>query len=265
MEVGNTVQSDLTAEKAEINEKKQAIRQKEILASTSLGFTLDHMDATFLSFALAPMIVDLNITQGQAGLISTMSHWGALLGGLLFGILADRIGRVKVLSHTIFLVAFATVGLYFAHDLNLVYLLRFMVGLGTGGEYGISMALLSECFSHEKMGRASSVCSIGGQVGSILAAVLASLIIPYFGWRALFLVGILPVAIAFFIRRRIDESDNFIQMKKSIRQRQKKIFVKRNGQYTEKCLSVIRADDHGHDPSIRLLRIDELAADDHEK
>lgn len=68
------------------NTNKMTSEQKVVLGSTTLGFTLDHMDATFLSFALAPMIVDLNITGTQAGVIAAMSNWGALLGSILFGI-----------------------------------------------------------------------------------------------------------------------------------------------------------------------------------
>ncbi|EEJ42974.1 hypothetical protein LME05_12490 [Leuconostoc mesenteroides subsp. cremoris] len=116
--------------------------QKVVLGSTTLGFTLDHMDATFLSFALAPMIAELHITGAQGGIIAAMSNWGALLGSLLFGILADRIGRVKVLSYTIMLVTFATVTLAFLDNTHTIYAARFLLGMGTGGEYGVSMALM---------------------------------------------------------------------------------------------------------------------------
>jgi MFS family permease len=111
--------------------------QKVVLGSTTLGFTLDHMDATFLSFALAPMIAELHITGAQGGIIAAMSNWGALLGSLLFGILADRIGRVKVLSYTIMLVTFATVILAFLDNTHTIYAARFLLGMGTGGEYGV--------------------------------------------------------------------------------------------------------------------------------
>lgn len=133
--------------------------QKVVLGSTTLGFTLDHMDATFLSFALAPMIAELHITGAQGGIIAAMSNWGALLGSLLFGILADRIGRVKVLSYTIMLVTFATVILAFLDNTHTIYAARFLLGMGTGGEYGVSMALIAESFRASRVGRMSSNCN----------------------------------------------------------------------------------------------------------
>ncbi|BAX69529.1 major facilitator superfamily permease [Leuconostoc suionicum] len=120
-------QSENVAQQEPVSIGKMTSEQKVVLGSTTLGFTLDHMDATFLSFALAPMIAELHITGAQGGIIAAMSNWGALLGSLLFGILADRIGRVKVLSYTIMLVTFATVILAFldnTHNLCCSFLTR---------------------------------------------------------------------------------------------------------------------------------------------
>lgn len=186
--------------------------QKVVLGSTTLGFTLDHMDATFLSFALAPMIAELHITGAQGGIIAAMSNWGALLGSLLFGILADRIGRVKVLSYTIMLVTFATVILAFLDNTHTIYAARFLLGMGTGGEYGVSMALIAESFRASRVGRMSSITAIGGQVGAILAAILATLIMPSFGWRGLFMLGFLPLIVVYIVRRHLKETPEFEQL-----------------------------------------------------
>ncbi|MGO1337689.1 MAG: MFS transporter [Leuconostoc fallax] len=204
------------------NTNKMTSEQKVVLGSTTLGFTLDHMNATFLSFALAPMIVDLNITGTQAGVIAAMSNWGALLGSILFGILADRIGRVKVLSYTILLVTFATVLLAFLDNAHTIYASRFLLGMGTGGEYGVSMALIAESFRASRVGKMSSITAIGGQVGAILAAILATLIMPAFGWRALFLVGFLPLIVVYIVRRHLKETQEFKTLQKEYKDGKKK-------------------------------------------
>ena len=88
------------------------------------------------------MILSLHISPAAAGLTSTITNLGKLFGGLLFGILADRFGRVKIFSHTIFLFAIATGLLFFAHNIYEIYLLRFLAGVGSGGEFGAGVSLI---------------------------------------------------------------------------------------------------------------------------
>ncbi|MGY3742635.1 MFS transporter [Leuconostoc inhae] len=205
---------------------KMTSEQKVVLGSTTLGFTLDHMDATFLSFALAPMIAELHITGAQGGIIAAMSNWGALLGSVLFGILADRIGRVRVLSYTVMLVTFATVILAFLDNAHTIYASRFLLGMVTGGEYGVSMALIAESFRANRVGRMSSITAIGGQVGAILAAILATLIMPAFGWRGLFMIGFLPLIVVYIVRRHLKETPAFEQLKSDYKSGRKKFSFK---------------------------------------
>ena len=87
----------------------------------------------FLSFALTPIIASLHISQGAAGLIGTMTNLGMLFGGAIFGLLGDKIGRIKTFSYTIFIFAFATGAMFFAHSLPVIYVLRFLAGIGAGG------------------------------------------------------------------------------------------------------------------------------------
>ncbi|TYC46337.1 MFS transporter [Leuconostoc litchii] len=215
-------QSENVAQQEPVSIEKMTSEQKVVLGSTTLGFTLDHMDATFLSFALAPMIAELHITGAQGGIIAAMSNWGALLGSLLFGILADRIGRVKVLSYTIMLVTFATVILAFLDNTHTIYAARFLLGMGTGGEYGVSMALIAESFRASRVGRMSSITAIGGQVGAILAAILATLIMPSFGWRGLFMLGFLPLIVVYIVRRHLKETPEFEQLQSEYKTGKKK-------------------------------------------
>lgn len=199
--------------------------QAKVVASTASGFGLENMDVMFLSFALSSIISELHLSGTQAGLISTITNIGMLLGGIFFGILADKIGRIKTFSHTIFIFAFATAAMFFAHSLTTIYLCRFIAGIGAGGEYGIGMTVLAESFSKEKLGRVSSWVGVAGQIGAILAALLAALVLPTLGWHALFLFGVIPVIVTFFIRRHLRESTTFTNSSKKKHGNIKQLFA----------------------------------------
>ena len=199
--------------------------QAKVVASTASGFGLENMDVMFLSFALSSIIAELHLSGTQAGLISTITNIGMLLGGIFFGILADKIGRIKTFSHTIFIFAFATAAMFFAHSLTAIYICRFIAGIGAGGEYGIGMTVLAESFSKEKLGRVSSWVGVAGQIGAILAALLAALVLPTLGWHALFLFGVIPVIITFFVRRHLRESTTFTNSSKKQNGNIKQLFA----------------------------------------
>ncbi|KRM23355.1 MFS transporter [Latilactobacillus graminis] len=184
--------------------------QAKVVASTTAGFGLENMDVMFLSFTLSSIIADLHLTGTQAGLIATITNIGMLLGGVFFGVLADRIGRIKTFTYTIFIFAFATAAMSLAHTLPMIYLCRFLAGIGAGGEYGIGMTVLAESFPKKQLGRVASYVGIAGQCGAVLAALLAAWVLPQLGWHALFLFGLLPVTITFFIRHHLVESKLFI-------------------------------------------------------
>lgn len=184
--------------------------QKLVMASTASGFSLENMDIMFLSFALTPIIAELHISSGAAGMIGSITNIGMLVGGALFGILGDKIGRVKTFSHTILIFAIATALMAFANNIWVIYALRFLAGIGAGGEYGVGIALIAESFKHDRIGRMTSVAAIGGQIGAIIAALAASVILPLWGWHALFLIGVLPVALTFFVRKHLHESEAFL-------------------------------------------------------
>lgn len=196
--------------------------QKWVLASTASGFSLENMDIMFLSFALAPIIASLHISSTAAGWIGSITNLGMLAGGAIFGLVGDRIGRVKTFTYTIFIFALATAAMFFAHSLPAIYICRFLAGIGAGGEYGVGIALIAENFEPHLIGRLTSVAAIGGQVGAIFAAIMAAYIIPNFGWNALFLLGIIPVILTFFIRRHVHESqESIVAHKKTIANHQR--------------------------------------------
>lgn len=199
-------------------------RKKTVVASVA-GLTLEGMDIMFISFAMSMIIAEFHIDMTAGGLISSITNLGMLAGGVIFGVLADKFGRVKVFTYTILLFAIGTALTGLAQNIEQVYLFRFIAGLGAGGEYGIGMALVAEAWPKKKQGRASSYVSVGAQYGVILAALLSAMILPTFGWRGLFFVGLAPVIFAFIVRKKLDESPEWLasQKKKKLVQKQGKL------------------------------------------
>lgn len=183
--------------------------QKKVLFSTSAGIALENMDIMFLAFSLSSIITTFGISSTLAGFISTITNLGMLVGGIFFGLMADRFGRVKIFSYTVLLFSIASVLMYFASNIYLVYLFRFIAGIGAGGEYGACMALLSESISKKHLGIATSIAGVGAQVGAALAAILASFIIPTLGWKMLYVIGVLPIFMVLYIRRDLKEPEAF--------------------------------------------------------
>ncbi|EKF51192.1 MFS transporter [Lactococcus garvieae] len=188
--------------------------QVKVGTLVSAGFGLENMDIMFLSFALSSIISEFGLSTTEAGAISTVTNLGMLLGGVLFGILADKFGRVKMLSLSILIFGLATGAIYFSHSITSLYLLRFIAGIGGGGEYGVGMTILAENFSKKKLGRTSSIVAVAGQVGAMTAAILAMSILPAYGWRFLFLFGLVPVFLTIFIQKHLKESDSFKAIKR---------------------------------------------------
>lgn len=186
--------------------------QKLVLTSSSLGFGLENMDVLFLSFTMSSIIASLHVSAGAAGLIGTITNWGMLLGGVLFGLIGDRFGRVKTFTYTIFVFAFATALMSVANNISTIYLLRFIAGIGAGGEYGLGITLIAEAFPKKALGKMSSIASIGGQLGAVAAAILAAFVVPDLGWHALYLFGLIPIVLVFFVRRHIRESEEFLRV-----------------------------------------------------
>ncbi|TCZ76659.1 MFS transporter [Paenibacillus albiflavus] len=189
-------------------------RKKTVVASVA-GLTLEGMDIMFISFAMTMIISEFNIDLATGGLISSITNIGMLLGGIIFGVLADKFGRVKVFTYTILLFAIGTALTGLATNIEQVFIYRFIAGLGAGGEYGIGMALVAEAWPKNKQGRASSYVSVGAQYGVILAALLSAVILPTLGWRALFFVGVLPVIFAFIVRKNLEESPEWLAAQKN--------------------------------------------------
>ncbi len=188
---------------------------KSLIAAT-LGYAADGMDMFFLSFVLVFIIHEFHLTPLEAGDLTLATTTGIWLGSYFFGWLADIIGRVKVLSITILLYSLATATIYCVDNYTMLLLLRALVGLGIGGEFGIGMTIVTETWSSDMRARATSWVSLGWQLGVLAASFLAAIVVPSFGWRAVFLIGLLPAGIAVYSRLTLKEPAIFLQRRKFI-------------------------------------------------
>ena len=178
---------------------------RRALASAIVASGTDDLNVMFLSFSMSSIIAELGISGAQAGWIATITNLGMLLGGLVFGLLADRYNKFKVFKWTIVIFAVATGLIYFTSSLPYLYLMRFIAGIGVGGEYGVAIAIMAGIVPKEKMGRVSSLNGIAGQVGSITSALLAGWLAPSLGWRGLFLFGLAPLLLVAWMQWAIQD------------------------------------------------------------
>lgn len=173
---------------------------RRALASAIVASGTDDLNVMFLSFSMASIIAELGLSGAQAGWIATITNLGMLLGGIIFGLLADRYNRFKVFKWTILIFAIATGLIYFTTSLPYLYLMRFIAGIGVGGEYGVAIAIMAGIVPKEKMGRISSLNGIAGQIGSISSALLAGWFVPSLGWKGLFLFGLTPLLLVLWMQ-----------------------------------------------------------------
>jgi len=141
----------------------------------------------------------------------TGTLFGAVAGGIGFGLLSDRFGRVRVLTWTILVFGIATGLCAFSTGYWDLLAYRTIAGLGFGGEFGIGLALVAETWPASLRARASSYVALGGQAGSLAAAVLTPALLPHIGWRGMFLVGVIPVTMSFALRRILPEPTIFLE------------------------------------------------------
>ncbi len=183
------------------------------LWGSAIGYGMDGFDLLILGFALGAISADLDLTTAQGASLATATLIGAVIGGFGFGMLSDRLGRVRVLTWTIVLFAVFTGLCALAQGYWDLLLYRTIAGLGLGGEFGIGMALVAEAWPASMRARATSYVGLGWQAGVLVAALASPILLPVIGWRGMFAIGILPALAAYFIRRTLHEPELFVRAK----------------------------------------------------
>ncbi|AWH89981.1 MFS transporter [Limnobaculum parvum] len=196
--------------------KRRKYAYKAVIAST-VGYAMDGFDLLILGFILNAVALGLGLTTSEAGSLVTWTLIGAVIGGLIFGVLSDYYGRVKVLTWSIVLFAGFTGMCALAQGYWDLLIYRTIAGIGLGGEFGIGMALAAEACRPNERARMSSYVGLGWQAGVLAAALLTPLLLPVIGWRGMFAIGVIPALASFVIRHYIGEPDIFVKKSKEKR------------------------------------------------
>ncbi|HSR09252.1 MAG TPA: MFS transporter [Bryobacteraceae bacterium] len=179
------------------------------------GWALDAMDVQMYSFVIPTLIATWGITRAQAGVLGTAALLASAAGGWVAGWLADRYGRVRTLQVAIAWFAVFTFLSGVAQNYQQLFLVRALLGVGFGGEWAAGAVLLGEVMRPEYRGRALGVMQAGWAVGwgaaAVLYAVFFSIMPAAIAWRALFLIGILPALLVFFVRRYVQEPEVYLK------------------------------------------------------
>lgn len=205
-----TLESPASGSSQTVSDKVSSYGWKA-LAGSAIGYAMDGFDLLILGFMLSAISADLKLSPAQAGSLVTWTLIGAVIGGIVFGALSDRFGRVRVLTWTIVLFAIFTGMCAFAQGYWDLLIYRTIAGIGLGGEFGIGMALAAEAWPAKHRARVSSYVALGWQCGVLGAALLTPLLLPTIGWRGMFLVGVIPAIAAWVIRNKLHEPEVFVR------------------------------------------------------
>ncbi len=173
--------------------------------ASSLGWMLDSFDVMLYALALRSIMPDLGMSTSTAGLIASATLVAAAAGGVTFGVVADRFGRTRALMASVLIYSVFTAACGLAQSVAQLAAFRILLGVGMGGEWASGATLVSEVWPAEHRGKALAFMQSAWAVGYGLAAIVTGLVLPRWGWRWLFFVGVLPAFFTLWIRRSVRE------------------------------------------------------------
>jgi MFS family permease len=199
-------------------------KQWYTLFAGQAGWALDAFDVMLYAFVLTTIMKEWNSSPTAAGFMVSVTLFASSLGGILFGAVADRIGRKKALMITIgvFSVCSGLSGL--AQNLTQLAIARTLLGLGMGGEWASGALLVSETWPAQHRGKAIGIMQSGWAIGYILAAIATAVVLPALGWRAVFFVGVVPALFTLWIRSKVDEPEIWLNAKREHAEKKKSDF-----------------------------------------
>ena len=185
------------------------------LFGASLGWMLDAFDVMLYALVVATLLRDLSISRTTAGFLGSLTLIASGIGGVVFGAVADRLGRRRAMIGSILVYSIFTAACGLAQTLWQFGIFRFLLGLGMGGEWTSGAALVSETWPDKHRAKAIALMQSGWAFGYAAAALVVAFILPRFGWRAVFLIGVFPALLTLWIRRNIQESEIWIKSRVS--------------------------------------------------
>ncbi|OLS41385.1 MFS transporter [Bacillus sp. MRMR6] len=193
--------------------KNKEISSRKLLGVAGMGWMFDAMDVGMLSFIIAALRVDWDLSAAQMGWIGSVNSIGMAVGALVFGIMADRIGRKNVFIITLLLFSVGSGVSAFATSLTVFLLLRFVIGMGLGGELPVASTLVSETVSADKRGRVVVLLESFWAAGWLLSAIISYFIIPRYGWEVALLISAAPAFYALYLRVGLPDSPRYEAIK----------------------------------------------------
>jgi MFS family permease len=181
--------------------------QRRTLIAAALGWMLDAFDAMLYALVLAHVMRDLGMSKATAGLLQTLTLLASGIGGVLFGFIADRVGRKRALMLSILTYSICSFGSGLSKTILTLAIFRFILGLGMGGEWNTGATLVAETWPTDLRAKAISIVQSSWAIGYALASVVAGVVLHYTDWRMVFFVGILPALVVLWIRRGVPESE----------------------------------------------------------
>ena len=181
--------------------------QKRTLLAASLGWMLDSMDVMIYALVLGAVQREMHLSAAMSGAMMSATLISAAAGGIGFGWFADRFGRVRALTWSILGYSFATAMCGFTHTAWQLMVCRVLLGLGMGGEWASGAALVAETWPARHRGKALALVQSSWAIGYALGAALVAVIMPHFGWRAVFFAGVAPALVTLWLQRRIKEPE----------------------------------------------------------
>lgn len=184
-----------------------ALQPRRALIAAGMGWALDAFDVMLFSLTLSAVIAELGLTKTQAGVLGSITLLGGAAGGLIFGFVADRFGRTRALMASVLIYSVFTAMCGFSQTFWQFAVFRAFLGLGMGGEWASGAALVSETWSTKHRGRALGFMQSAWAIGFAVAALVVGFVLPRFGWRVVFFIGILPAFFTLWLRRHVEEPE----------------------------------------------------------
>jgi MFS family permease len=181
--------------------------QRRTLLAAALGWMLDSFDVMLYALVVSHIMRDLHMSKPVVGLLNTLMLLASGAGGLLFGVIADRIGRARALSLSILTYSIFSFASGLSQSILQLAVFRTFLGLGMGGEWNTGATLVAETWPSHLRARALSMVQSSWAIGYALAALVAGVMLRLANWRYVFFVGVLPALVTLWIQRRVPESE----------------------------------------------------------
>jgi MFS transporter, AAHS family, 4-hydroxybenzoate transporter len=187
--------------------------QVKLLLMCATVLFLDGFDTTAIGYVAPALAKDLGLSRGMLGPVFSAGLFGLMIGALLFGPLADRVGRKRIIIFSTLAFGLGALATAFVRDVNTLLAIRFLTGLGLGGAMPNAIAMTSEFNPRRRRSTMVMVMFVGFSIGAALGGLLAAALIPQFGWRSVFVVGgVAPLLLAPILALKLPESVRFLAL-----------------------------------------------------